>query len=261
MFFLKGLSNANTEVVVGDVATVDFHSHILPALDDGSQSVEMSLDMLRASAGQGVGKIVATPHFYPGRIDPESFFEKRAESANMLARAIAELKQKGENFPEVYLGAEVAFFDGMSRYKGLDRFCINGTRLLLVEMPFQKWTENEVAELGAIKNEQGLIPIIAHIERYIDKQSKDLYPMIFSGDILIQANADAFLERKTRKRMMKMLMQGEVDLLGSDCHNLTTRIPNISEAISNITQYCDEEDVFELMRFSNYVLETAIPIE
>ena len=255
------MSNAADEVGIENVETVDFHSHILPAIDDGSQSVEMSLEMLRISAEQGVKKIIATPHFYPGRIDPESFFEKRAEAAELLGKAVSERRQQGEELPQIYVGAEVAFFSGMSRYKGLDRFCVNGTRLLLVEMPFQKWTENELAELAAVKNEQGLIPIIAHIERYIDKQSKDLYPMIFSGDILIQANADAFFEKKTRKRMMKMLLQGEVDLLGSDCHNLTTRIPNIPKAINDIIQYCDEEAVFELMKFSNYVLEQAIPIE
>lgn len=258
---MRELNNAGDRINSQELGIVDFHSHILPKLDDGSKSVDESLQMLSMSMKQGVKKIVATPHFYPGSIDPDCFIEKRAHSAQLLLSAINEKKQQGEIFPSIYLGAEVSFFNGMSHYKGLERFCVNGTRLLLVEMPFKKWTENDVYELIAIKNELGFIPVIAHIERYIDKQSKSLFPMIFSGDILIQCNSDAFYERKTKKRMMSLLAQGNVDLIGSDCHNLTNRIPNLSRGLNEIMQRCNEDSVSELMKFANYVLEEAVPLE
>jgi protein-tyrosine phosphatase len=261
MFFIKRSSDVEDKINYEDLDIVDFHSHILPKFDDGSGSVEESLEMLSISAAQGVKKIVATPHFYPGSLDPDRFIEKRAHSAQMLLDAISKKKQQGIKFPDIYLGAEVSYFNGMSRYKGLDRFCINGTRLLLVEMPFEKWTENDVYELLAVKNELGLIPVMAHIERYIAKQSKALFPMIFSGDILVQSNADAFLERKTKRLMLNMLLQGNVDVLGSDCHNLTDRMPNISKALNEIVQRCGEDPIYDLMHFSNYVLEEAIPLK
>lgn len=261
MYFMKQSSNGEDKNNYENLEIVDFHSHILPQLDDGSKSVEESLKMLRISAMQGVKRIVATPHFYPGSIDPGGFVERRLRSAMLLASAIVEKKQQGESFPNIYLGAEVSFFNGMSRYKGLERLCVDGTRLLLVEMPFKKWTENDIDELTAIKNELGLIPVMAHIERYIGKQSKSLFPMIFSGDILIQSNSDAFFERKTKKLMMNLLLQGNIDLIGSDCHNLIDRIPNIPKALNEIVQKCGEDHVSELMKFSNYVLEEAKPLE
>lgn len=60
---------------------IDFHSHILPGVDDGSKNVEMSLEMLRASAAQGVTDICLTPHFYAERNTPEKFLEKRRRAA------------------------------------------------------------------------------------------------------------------------------------------------------------------------------------
>ena len=62
----------------------DFHSHVLPCLDDGSVSVEQSIEMLRAEAEQGITHVIATPHFYAGRTTPERFLEKRERSEAML---------------------------------------------------------------------------------------------------------------------------------------------------------------------------------
>ena len=65
---------------------VDFHSHILPALDDGSANVEESIAMLRAEAEQGITRVVATPHFYIRRDDPEAFLARRSRSEARLWR-------------------------------------------------------------------------------------------------------------------------------------------------------------------------------
>ena len=67
---------------------VDFHSHILPSIDDGSRSVEESIGMLRAMAKQGITHVVATPHFYPQHDTPERFLKRRAEAEAALREAM-----------------------------------------------------------------------------------------------------------------------------------------------------------------------------
>ena len=79
---------------------VDFHSHILPRIDDGSQSVEESLSMLRLAAEQGIREIVLTPHFYPRYETPEQFLQKRELAEAQLREAMAE----HTDLPELLVG-------------------------------------------------------------------------------------------------------------------------------------------------------------
>ena len=96
---------------------VDFHSHILPGVDDGSRSVEESLEMLRAEARQGIGTVVATPHFYANHDTPERFLRRRAAAWEMLQTAMAQ----EAGLPEVIPGAEVYYFSGISDSDQLHR--------------------------------------------------------------------------------------------------------------------------------------------
>ena len=75
---------------------VDFHSHILPGIDDGSKSLEMSIEMLRLEAEQGIGHVVATPHFYPQYDTPERFLERRAAAQNALREELLGKNYCGE---------------------------------------------------------------------------------------------------------------------------------------------------------------------
>ena len=84
---------------------IDFHSHVLPGIDDGSRSVEESIAMLQAEAAQGIRHVVATPHFYPHHDSPEHFLEKRREAEEALRR---EMKHH-PGLPELSIGAEVYF--------------------------------------------------------------------------------------------------------------------------------------------------------
>ena len=116
---------------------VDFHSHILPGIDDGSQSLEESIAMLRMEAEQGIRYVVATPHFYPRYETPESFLEKRSQAESLLRSA---LKQE-KNLPQVAMGAEVYYFRGISESEFLPRLTIQGGQCILLEMPPAPWPE------------------------------------------------------------------------------------------------------------------------
>ena len=231
------------------MAFTDVHSHILPAVDDGSRSVEESIEMLRMSKASGVGRMIATPHFYPHENDPERFLEKRNAAAKALSEAVKDGSMQGE-LPLVGLGAEVAFFKGISRSSAIKELRILGTDLLLIEMPFERWSGAVLDEILSVKTTLGLTPIIAHVERYFDLQTKGVLAELFAGDVLIQVNAESFVERKTAKKVLSAFKKGNVDLLGSDCHDTSHRAPNFEGAVSVIEKKLGRGVLEDLMEFS-----------
>ena len=243
----------NGKIFLADA--VDIHSHILPGIDDGSTDGKTSVSMLKMLYEQGVRRVAATPHFYPHETNFEAFFEKRRKSVETLKEAIAE--ENINELPGVYLGAEVAYFDGMSKYSTIKELCIAGTDYLLLEMPFCKWSEKELEDVAAIKAVQGVTPIIAHIERYLPFQKKEIIRKMLEGDALIQCNAEAFLSIKTRRQTLKLLSDGNVDVIGSDCHNLTRRAPKIKAAFEIIERKLGADAVIRLSSKGSLLLENA----
>lgn len=208
----------------------DFHSHILPRVDDGSQSVEESLELLRQSAEQGVQRILATPHFYAHHDSPERFLRRREAAWEQLREAMEDQPQ----MPKVELGAEVYYFNGMRDVEDLSALTISGKKYLLLEMPLAPWTESMYREIEGIYVKQGITPIIAHVDRYIGLlRTYGIPERLAELPVLVQANASFFLGRS---RAMNMLRDHQIHLLGSDCHNLTDRSPNLGPAADRITR-------------------------
>lgn len=230
----------------------DFHSHILPGMDDGSRSVEESLGMLRMEARQGIQRIVATPHFYPHQNSPAEFLERRAESARMLQEALAQEPP----LPQIYLGAEVYFFQGISDCEQLRELTIEKNSYILIEMPMPPWSDRMYRELQDIHYKQGLNPIVAHVDRYIRPfKTYDIPSRLAELPVLVQANASFFRDRFTRSMAMRMLRQGQIHLLGSDCHNLTTRVPNLDQAVQLIEKQLGKEALQWIRSNSDEVLQ------
>ena len=94
---------------------VDFHSHILPGIDDGSACVEDSIAMLRMEMEQGINHVVATPHFYAGHDRPEDFLARRDRAEEKLRKAM----EGHPGLPQLTVGAEVYYFRGMSSLDSL----------------------------------------------------------------------------------------------------------------------------------------------
>lgn len=211
--------------------TFDFHSHILPNVDDGSKSLKESIAMLRMEAEQGIAHVVATPHFYANYDSPERFLRRRARAEAALRQEMA----GWEGLPEVSLGAEVYFFSGISDSEVLSQLTIAKKRCILIEMPQSPWSESMYRELEGIYVKQNLTPIIAHVDRYIGPfRTHGIPERLADLPVIVQANADFFLERSTSRMAMKLLREGRIQLLGSDCHNLTSRAPNLGDALKRI---------------------------
>lgn len=230
---------------------VDFHSHILPGIDDGSASVEQSIAMLKMEAAQGISRVIATPHFYAQHHKPDPFLEKRARAEEQLRQ---ELRLHPE-LPQVEIGAEVYYFNGISHCDVLPELTIGKKRYILIEMPLPPWNERMYRELDGIWVKQGLIPIIAHVDRYIAPLHTHKIPQRLAQlPVLIQANASFFTERATRRMALRMLKQGMIHLLGSDCHNLSDRAPNLGEALQIISNKLGQQAISEICAHQDEVL-------
>lgn len=216
----------------------DVHAHILPHMDDGSRSRLESLAMLEKSAGQGISVVAATPHFYAREDSPEEFLVRREQSAARLR------EQWRPDLPELRLGAEVCWFEGMSRWEGLETLCIEGTELLLLEMPFAPWTERQLREVRAVAERPGLTVLLAHIERYLRWQTAGAWEALAGWGVKFQCNAEFFLRWRTRRRALQMLRGEKIHFLGSDCHNMDSRPPRLGEVLPLLR----EEDLRLLRR-------------
>ena len=223
---------------------VDFHTHILPNMDDGSSSVEDSIQMMYTSLRQGVCCIVATPHFYAGRDYPEHFLRKREQKLQELKRAMP------VSVPLVIPGAEVQYFDGITGMDALSDMRIVGSPCILIEMPFSVWSERMIQDLLELQDRPGYLVVLAHIERYLRWQKESVWNRLAEAGVQMQVNAGCFCDRLTAGKAFHLLDQGLVHVLGSDCHNRTSRIPNLGQACEVIAKKRGEETVRKLMNNS-----------
>ena len=219
---------------------IDFHSHILPGIDDGSKSAEMSLQMVSALASQGVDTIAATSHFYATERTPQRFLQRRAEAYDRLKAVLP------EDAPRILLGAEVLYFPGISHMDELPQLCLEGTDLLLLEMPFTAWNERMIREVDELSRSGVCRIMMAHIERYYYKQPVSVWDSFLEQDVLMQSNAEFFLSLRTRHKALKLLREGRIHLLGTDCHNMTSRAPRMAEARALIRKRLGDETLEEI---------------
>ena len=218
---------------------IDFHAHILPGIDDGSRDLTMTAAMLREEILQGIDLVVATPHFYADRMSIGGFLDKRAAAVKL----VEELRRRtGERLPDIAAGAEVYYFSGMGRAKEVFRLCVEGTKTILVEMPFGPWNEEMFQDIESLIRRQNLHVVLAHVERYIGFQrDRRVWNRLLSLPLTPQINAGSFLKsggwfRSDRKRKFchDFLIEHPDVIVGSDCHNLSGRAPNLTPALREI---------------------------
>ena len=203
----------------------DMHTHILPRVDDGSPNLETSVRMLDAMYVQGIRRVAATPHFYANHDSPKRFLARRAAAEEALRQA-----WKWEDL-ELRVGAEVHYFDGISDCDDLEAMAIAGTDLVLVEMQSAPWSDRCYEELLGIRQKRGLTPVIAHLDRYITPFHRHGIPeRLAQLPVLVQLNAESLLQFNGRGMLLRMLREGKVHLLGSDCHSMGSRKPNLADA-------------------------------
>lgn len=227
----------------------DFHTHILPAVDDGSKSVAESIGMLAELAKQGISKAIATPHFYANDESVETFLARRQKAYEQLA------KELPPGLPEVLTGAEIRYYEGLSRLDGLESLCIQGSQLLLVEMPERKWPESTIREITDLASSGRYIPVLAHIERCIFYQSEAAFCRLLENGVLMQINASFLNGSFSKLKAIKLAKKSRIHFIGSDCHNLNERAPDIGKAYEVLQKRLGKAYTADFINFANNYLK------
>ena len=216
------------------IPVADLHSHVLPHVDDGSGSLEESLAMLREAAAQGINLMVATPHFDPRSDSPEAFLTRRNRAAEDLSEKIE------PGMPRLLLGAEVRYFPGISESDALPLLTLEGGKALLLELPHTPWPESVWQELSLFRQRTGIVPIIAHLDRYISPfRTRGIPERLDTLDVLVQANSSFFLRKTTASLAVRLLREEKIHLLGSDCHGIAHRRPDLGAAVEKIQPWIE----------------------
>ncbi len=233
---------------------IDFHTHILPDIDDGSTCVEESVKMIEMLKEQGVNKIVLTSHFYAYHSSAEVFVENRNKAFKMLCEAL-EGKNLGVDF---YLGGEILFFDELWRIDEIKDFCIKGTNYMLVEPPFASWDNSQLETILKLFS-KGIVPVIAHFDRYLKyKGNKQKLKKLVSFGALLQMSCRFVNSPLTRRRAIKYVKNNGVFLLGTDCHNTASRAPDYAKTLYWLKKKLGLKGYAALEKKQNLFLRNAI---
>ncbi len=214
---------------------IDFHSHCLPAMDDGAVDRAEAVAMLTASAQQGIDTVVATSHFYRSEETVSRFLARRAAAVAAL----------GDGVPQglrLLLGAEVLLQRGLSK-EDLHPLCIEGTNRILIELPFMSPMPWIYEELENIALGQRLDVILAHVDRYMPWYSSEkMAEMMDFPELTVQLNGECALDRKAFRALRRWLPPADRLVFGTDMHHIDRRPPNWQEAQQALTHKARSRD-------------------
>lgn len=215
---------------VGD-GLVDLHSHLVPGVDDGARSLDEAVVALGRLAEAGVRTVVTTPHVDASLLDQPAALDRRmgllAERFHGLVAAAT------EHHPglDVHLGCEL-LLDVPDPVVADPRLRLASTRYLLVEWPRLRVPPGTVEVIATLRR-QGVVPIVAHPERYGGLgRGLDLANEWRKGGALLQVNHGALhgrYGREARQRALTLLERGWVDLMSSDFHGRAHLQPYVAE--------------------------------
>lgn len=217
------------------------HSHFLPGMDDGCKTPEESIALLTEHYRQGCRGVVSTSHYY-AQESIDRFLKRREQAAARLLKTmnsrIQAMRREGQRvtpdalqLPAITFGAEVAYREALVHDPELEKLCFGKSRYLLLEMPFEPWSDRTLRGVEEIENMWGIKPIIAHIERYRGFADDAYIEALMDMDVTVQLNAGNFGRRKTARNAFKLIKNGRIDVFATDSHNVENRPPNMIWAI------------------------------
>lgn len=222
---------------------IDFHAHILPGADHGSDGIETSLQQLSLAEAAGIDTVVATPHFYPQVDRFADFLRLREKTASVLIN--------NYHGPiRIILGAEVHMCVGLDHLDGIEALCIPGTNVILSELSFRGYAGN-MGETFERMLDDGLNPILAHVDRY----ETTLIDNYFSLGLFGQVNADAITRRFGRRTLLQWIDDGLILALGSDIHGANDGYAPYTKARAILAERADRLDAA-----SEHLLSGAKPL-
>lgn len=232
---------------------VEVHSHILPGIDDGSPDVDTSLKMIDMLKKQGAQAIILTPHYYSDSISYEDFIAKRDNALELLKSSLP------PDSPKLIPAAEVYITKYLLHNSNLDKIKIGNTDYALIEHPFScDFSQDIYDRLLNLNYDYGVKPILAHIERYSAfMEDFDLLDEYIDMGCLAQVNISSFVDspRHLKKKLFKLVQTGRIHLIGSDCHNLSSRKPDFETGVGEIVKKCSRSVIEELENNANILVK------
>lgn len=236
---------------------IDLHSHILPGLDDGAQSLEEALAMARLAVTNGITDIVATPHTGNGRYENEREGVLAAVAHFQRELAAAEIPLRIHPGAEVHLHPDAVeqVLTGQALTVG------DGGRYVLLELPARSipfCTDEVIRELTVA----GVTPIIAHPERnaVLREDSRRLAGWIERG-VIAQVTAAGLLGRLGKRSLAaaeRMVRERLVHVAASDAHNTGRRCPDLQAALRRVAALGGEEEAVRYLENARSVLHGGI---
>jgi protein-tyrosine phosphatase len=237
---------------------IDLHSHILPGIDDGSRSLDMSLDMARIAVDDGITMMACTPHIYPGLYmnDTASITAARAQLQQVL-------EDKGIPL-QLTTGADVHLVPGL--LQGLRAGtvpCLHNTRYLLLEPSHHvapPHFQDSVFQLVAA----GFVPVITHPERltWVEDSYQVFVDLVRQGAWmqLTAASLTGVFGSRAKYWGERFLGEGLTHILASDAHSSGRRSPVLSRAKAIAERMLGPEEAELLVRGrQEYILRNELP--
>lgn len=217
----------------------DIHTHILPSIDDGASDIDISILLLEALEEQGVTHIAFTPHFYTQYEDIEN---RLAEFLEAREKAYKLVKENYTGSLTFTVGAEVHLSENILLIENLKDLCYRSTNYLLIEMPYNSsFSDEEIKILKEIISKHKIIPVLAHIERYpVALKNKELLSQLKEMGCIMQINTESLRGVFSKNKIIKLINEGYVALLGSDTHS-TIRGCDYGMGFSVIEKKCKDE--------------------
>ena len=197
---------------------IDTHNHILYGIDDGSNSLDESIQMIKSLKELGFTDLIITPHY----IDGTEYNYNNLNKNRILDSIKKRIKEEKIDI-NLYLGNEIFINDNIIEYMNKrEIMTLNNSKYLLMEVPFIQKINNLKEFLIKLIN-KGYVPIIAHPERYqFLQEDKDLIKEYIDMGILFQSNYASITGRygrKAKKLFKYYLKKGYIFILGSDVHH------------------------------------------
>ena len=195
----------------------DIHSHILFSIDDGSNSIEESINILKNAVSGGYTDIVLTPHYRKR----QNYVADNNKKIKKFQELKEEVKKNNINI-NLYLGNEVTVDEDFIYYMDTNQITtINNSRYFLLELPFIGKL-NYLDKLIDTLIDSNYVPVIVHPERYRDYKNLDEFISFINKGVLFQGNIDTLYGRygeNVQKKLENMLKQHMIHFLGSDIHH------------------------------------------
>lgn len=195
---------------------VDIHSHLLPGLDDGSESWDESIDLIKEFIALGYKKIITTPHimgdFYKNT--PTVIFEKLEHLRSLVKEQNLDISI--EAAAEYYLDESF-----VAKLNSDEKLLTFGSNYLLFETSYINEPSQLFETIFLIKA-KGYWPVLAHPERYTYLYNNlKKYAEIFEKGISFQINVNSlsgYYSKTAQKIAVKLIEGNMVNFIGSDCH-------------------------------------------